>query len=68
MTGYEPNKIAFVTSFLLKTEAETASEISRIKGTMDSIAPGLSRDPPCHREYRGDGDDREDKANRSYRS
>jgi hypothetical protein len=24
------------------------------------IVGGLSRDPPCHREYRGDKDDRED--------
>jgi hypothetical protein len=29
--------------------------------------PGLSSDPSRHREYRGDGDDREDTANRSYR-
>ena len=57
---------SFVTSFLLKTEAETATETSRIKGAMDSIVPGLSRDPPRHREYRGNGDDREDTSNRSY--
>jgi len=29
-----------------------------------SIVPGLSSDPPCHREYRGYGDDREDTPNR----
>ena len=66
----EPNKIGFVTSFLLKTGAETASETWRIKGTMDRIVPGLSRDPPRHRIYRGgrgDGDNREDTPNRSYR-
>ena len=33
---------------------------------MDSIVSGLSRDPPRHREYRGNGDDREDTPNRSY--
>jgi len=54
MKRYEPNKIGFVTSFLLKTEAEIASETSRIKGAMGSIVPGLSRDPPRHREYRGE--------------
>jgi hypothetical protein len=64
----EPKKIGFVTSFLLKTGAETPSETSRIKDTMDSIVPGLSRDPPRHRIYReGDGDDRKDTPNPSYR-
>jgi hypothetical protein len=29
--------------------------------------PGLSSDPPRHREYRGDGDDRKDTPNRCYR-
>jgi hypothetical protein len=32
-----------------------------------STVPSLSSDPPCHREYRGGGDDREDTPNRSYR-
>jgi len=27
--------------------------------------PGLSSDPPRHRKYRGDGDDRKDRPNRS---
>ena len=29
--------------------------------------PGLSSDPTPHKEYRGDGDDREDTPNLSYR-
>jgi hypothetical protein len=29
--------------------------------------PGLSSDFPRHKEYRGDGDDREDMSNRRYR-
>jgi hypothetical protein len=37
------------------TEVEAGSETSRIKGTMDSIVPGLSRDPPRHKEYGGGG-------------
>jgi hypothetical protein len=29
--------------------------------------PGLSSDSPRHKEYRGDGDDRDDMSNRRYR-